>query len=284
MPPASTPPALFQEFLAKHFFVPLHGWQFSAALIGTVVVAAGLFFLLSSLPPPARRRLIVVLTFLAGLVYSVEFFWPEKGNPLTGYLLPLGTFLRVMGAFAIGLGLISLCTVHGKAVSRRSEGWINSLAFFVSLVAIIVFGFWQQYGKQPAHPGEYTFAGGMFHILFIGMYNSLEPTMFSILAFFITSAAYRAFRVKSAEASLMLIAAFIVMLGQVPVGMVLTSWLPAQGPLAFFRLERLANWILTGINSAAFRGILFGTMIGYLALSLRTWLSLEKGAYFDKPL
>ncbi|NCO42753.1 MAG: hypothetical protein COZ06_24205 [Armatimonadetes bacterium CG_4_10_14_3_um_filter_66_18] len=279
-----TAPAFLQEFFSKHLFVPLHGWAFVGALLGTLLVAGLLFFLLSALPPLARRRLMKTLAFVAGLFYAVEFFWPEKGNPLTGYLIPLGTFLRVMGCFAIGLGLISLCTVHGKAVGRRSEGWINSAAFFAAFFAIVVFGFWQQYGKQPVHPGAYTFAGGMFHILFIGMYNSLEPTMFSILAFFITSAAYRAFRVKSAEASLMLGAAFIVMLGQVPVGMILTSWIPPDSGFAFFRLEKLANWILTGVSSAAFRGILFGTVIGNLALSLRTWLSLEKGAYFDKPL
>ncbi|HIE52407.1 MAG TPA: hypothetical protein EYP85_11660 [Armatimonadetes bacterium] len=284
-----------QKWLAEHIFYPVEGVYLYIAIVGSLGLWALLIAFLQSLPPVARRRLTVVCTFLAGLFYSIEFFWPEQGNPLTGYIVPLGTFLRVMGGFTVGLGLISLCTVHGKAIVRRREGWINSLAFFVAMMAMIVAGFWQQYWpllgsrftEVPTEPGQYTFSQGLYEVLFNGMLNPLESTMFSILAFFIVSAAYRAFRIKSAEATLMMVAAFIVMLGQVPVGVILTNWIPAEGTLGFlgfFRLERLANWLLSGINAAAFRGILFGTMFGYLAISLRTWLSLERGAYFGQPM
>ena len=51
-----------------------------------------------------------------------------------------------------------------------------------------------------------------------------------------------------------------------------------------FRIERIANWLLTVINASAQRGILFGLTVGGLAVSLRYWLSLERGAYFDKEL
>jgi hypothetical protein len=114
------------------------------------------------------------------------------------------------------------------------------------------------------------------------MFNSLDATMFAILAFFIVSAAYRAFRVRSAEATLMMLSAFIIMLGQVPIGIVLTDWIPRDSIFAFMRLERMANWILTGINAAAFRAIIFGILMGYLAMALRVWLSLERGAYLGR--
>ena len=80
----------------------------------------------------------------------------------------------------------------------------------------------------------------------------------------------------------MMVAAFIIMLGQVPIGMALTRGLPVEGVLGHFRVERLANWLMTGINAAAQRGILLGASIGFLAMSLRIWLSLEEGAYFEQ--
>jgi hypothetical protein len=82
----------------------------------------------------------------------------------------------------------------------------------------------------------------------------------------------------------MLVAAFIVMLGQVPVGAWMTSWLPAHGFLSSFRLENVSYWILNQPNSAAQRGMRFGIEIGALAMALRTWLSLERGSFFDQEL
>jgi hypothetical protein len=108
--------------------------------------------------------------------------------------------------------------------------------------------------------------------------------MFALIGFFIISASYRAFRIRSAEASLLMGAAVIVMLGQVTLGTAITNRLPLTGFLSNFRLENLALYILTEINTPAMRGIYFGIGVGFLATSLRLWLSLERGVYFDAEL
>ncbi|MCC6444386.1 MAG: PD40 domain-containing protein [Armatimonadetes bacterium] len=139
-------------------------------------------------------------------------------------------------------------------------------------------------GSGEARLSEYPLPWQINRILFFGLLSSLDATMFSLLAFYIAAAAYRAFRVRSVEASLMMAAAFIVLIGQVPLGMALTGGLPTEGWLASFRIEVMSNWVLQIINAPAYRAMGFGLALGGLAMALRIWLSLERGSYFDREL
>ncbi|OQX92568.1 MAG: hypothetical protein B6D58_02470 [candidate division Zixibacteria bacterium 4484_95] len=100
-------------------------------------------------------------------------------------------------------------------------------------------------------------------------------TMFSILAFFVASASYRAFRAKSREATILLIAAFIILLGRTPIGDYITFWLP--GWLNFFHIPILANWIMAIPNLAGQRAIMIGISLGVVSMSLRLILGIERG-------
>jgi len=185
-------------------------------------------------------------------------------------------------AYAIGLGIWSLITFHGKSLMRKRSGWYNNLAFFAAFLAVMLAGFWKDAAGQSVLSSKIS--SNVFELLFQTTIVALGATTFSIVGFFIVSAAYRAFRIRSAEATLMLVAAFVVMLGQVPIGAFLTKGLPTHGLLASLRLENISYWILTQPNMAAQRGITFGIEIGALAMALRTWLSLERGSFFDQEL
>jgi len=52
----------------------------------------------------------------------------------------------------------------------------------------------------------------------------MSATMFSLLAFFVASASYRAFRIRNFEATLLLVSGIIIMIGRVPIGGVISSW------------------------------------------------------------
>jgi len=106
--------------------------------------------------------------------------------------------------------------------------------------------------------------------------------MFALLAFYIASAAYRAFRVRTVEAGLLMAAALIVMLGMVNFGVGLTSWIPLDSPWRFFRIEQLSQWTLSWINMPAYRAVIIGVAVGMLAMALRLWLSLERGTFFSQ--
>jgi hypothetical protein len=112
-------------------------------------------------------------------------------------------------------------------------------------------------------------AKGLYKCLFDGLFVSLGAAMFSLLAFYIASAAYRAFRVKSAEALLMMIAALLVMLGQIPFGAYLTPHFP-----------EIRLWVLQVFSTPAFRGIALGAAVAFLAMAMRMWLSLETSAFY----
>jgi hypothetical protein len=99
----------------------------------------------------------------------------------------------------------------------------------------------------------------------------MQGTMFSLLAFFIASAAFRAFRIRTFEAGLLAAAALIVMLGRVPIGDVLTQWLPEP-----IRLQPVQEWILNVPQNAAKRAILIGAALGVMATGLRVILGIER--------
>ena len=73
----------------------------------------------------------------------------------------------------------------------------------------------------------------VFEWLYTNIQVPMDATMFSLLAFFIASAAFRAFRARTFEASLLLITALIVMMGNVPVGDLI--WNTVLGVASFGR-------------------------------------------------
>ena len=66
--------------------------------------------------------------------------------------------------------------------------------------------------------------GSLFQWMFQYIFSPLSATMFALLAFFVASASFRAFRARNFEASLLLVAGIIIMLGRVPVGSLISSW------------------------------------------------------------
>jgi len=269
-----------------------HGIRFWIYIAAATAAWVALFGLLHLLPARHKRSLTVGLTFLAGLFYSLEFYLPAKAhwlphgkNPLSPLVVPLGNAMNVIFGFTIALGLINLALIHGRNVARRRSGWHNSVAFFAAMISMIVFGLWQSYTPDASKPAALGLSCAQVHrvydVLFNGLFQPLGATVFSILAFYMASAAFRAFRIRTAEAAFMMASAFIVMLGQVPVGRALTNWLPRHGTLSQFRLQELMNWILNSWSMAGVRAVAFGLAVGGVSMALRIWLSLERGSFFE---
>ncbi|MCD6246685.1 hypothetical protein J7J58_07305, partial [candidate division WOR-3 bacterium] len=93
----------------------------------------------------------------------------------------------------------------------------------------------------------------------------MQAAMFSLLAFYIASAAFRSFRARTPEATVLLITATIVMLGRVPIGSLIYRGLPG-----------ITEWILSTVSLAAQRGILLGVGLGSIATSMKIILGIER--------
>ena len=161
---------------------------------------------------------------------------------------------RVISPFVFVLAVITLIQTHWNRIQRRTEHWQYSLVVFAGMLAMVVAGA----PSGPQHPA--------FAWLFNNVQVPMDATMFSLLAFFIASAAYRAFRARTFEATLLLITAVIVMLGNVPVGDLL--WPDAA--------SNARQWILDNPNLSARRGIILGVSLGAISQSIRIILGIER--------
>ena len=116
-----------------------------------------------------------------------------------------------------------------------------------------------------------------FQLLYRRGLLAMDAAMFSLIGFFILSAAYRAFRVRSIEASILMATALVVLLMFVPIALMLTSGLDPDSFAGNFRIDSIGSWLLSTINVPAIRAIDLGLGLGLLAMGLRIMLGLEKG-------
>ncbi len=204
-----------------------------------------------------KRQLPLAITFVMGIAFALQYYIPHPVSE--DAITNVSKWMQIISGFALFLGLASLFHVHAVKIKRQVPGWGYSLVLYVGMLATIVVGFWSH--------GE-TNVDGMrtnFGWLYEYTMTPLQGTMFSILAFFIASAAYRAFRARSREASVLLASAVVVMMGRVPLGQVVL-------PLSW----DITQWLLNVLNSAVRRAILIGVSMGAVALSLKIILGIER--------
>jgi len=143
---------------------------------------------------------------------------------------------------------------------QRKQGWQYSYVLLFGLILVLVTGFQSWFKYNTPFELRSSFMYSYIHIIV-----PLQATMFALLAFFISSAAYRAFRARTFEATLLLIAAAIVMLGRVPIGKMIWDKIPM-----------LSDWLLNVPQLAAKRGIQIGVYLGGVVMSLRIILGIER--------
>ena len=158
----------------------------------------------------------------------------------------------IIASFAIFLGALNLLKLQFLKVVKRQSGWQYSVVAIASFFFAFTIGFFMKgaffvgeevYFTQGAAEqaiiasgstetvkavewgAHISTEGGLFKWMFDNIFTPLSATMFALLAFYVASASYRAFRARNFEATLLLLAGIIIMLGRVPVGSLITPWM-----------------------------------------------------------
>ena len=212
-----------------------------------------------------RTTVPVLIAFISGLVMVVSFFF-DKDNWLGALDQELKIWLTIVGGFTLLLGVVSITRVNWTAVKRKKEGWeykiLTLLAIFAMAIPSVLSPDWSSlFGRNE---------GSVYDWLFQYLMSPMMATMFATLAFYIASAAYRAFRARSAEATLLLATATLIMLWRIPMGEWFLNLFPGDIP------SFLNTYIMGGINMAVQRGIIIGAALGAASMSLRIILGIER--------
>jgi hypothetical protein len=202
-----------------------------------------------------KRTVPLLITMISGLFVLLGFFvlTPQVRSVYDD----IQQYVIVVVAFTYVLGVANVVGTNVEEVRRRSPDWLYKIVLLLGLAATMVVGF-----SEGTHYLDDTSG---FSWIYNTLYTPMAATMFALLAFFIASAAFRAFRVRTTEALLLAVAAIILMLGRVPIGNAIHPWIPAT-----------ADWLMDIPQNAAKRGILMGAALGVVATGLRVIFGVEK--------
>ncbi len=206
-----------------------------------------------------RREVPLILTAIVGITMIIAHFIP----PFNILKDLFEDWFFIIVAFAIYLGILNLIRVNADKLYRKQHDWPFGLVVILGFLLITIIGLFFSGGTSFQDPGT------PFYYLYMNVYSPLSATMFALLAFFVASASYRAFRARNVEATMLLLAAFILMVGRVPIGYWFSDWLGDA-------LGKSADWIMDFPQTAGQRAIMIGIALGVVSSALRVILGLER--------
>jgi hypothetical protein len=190
--------------------------------------------------------------FVSAWVVDPTSSWSGLRSAINGIGYFLVSWAALITAFALFLGFANVISVHWGRIRSRKPGIIYSVVLVVSLFLTLLFGL----AGPTAASTQFIFN----HIL-----QPLEATFFALLALFMATAAFRAFRVVNPETFFFVLFAVIVLLGQVPMSIYLWPEFPV-----------IKDWILNIPALAGVKGILLGVALGVIATGLRVLTGADR--------
>ena len=220
-----------------------------------------------------RATIPLIIVFVMGLLGFVLSYIPHPASHTAQE--EIESWFKIIGGFGLFIGAYSLIHLHVTRIRRQSTGWAYSGFVLVGAAVMIALGLWNAgYGPLKDIPATADKAFDIFDWGYTYILMPCGATIFSILAFFMASAAFRTFRARNLASALLLIAAIIVMFGRVPISEWVCNQLFGSKYKDIFGIA--TDTIMEVPNLAAKRGILLGISLGGIAQSLRILFGIER--------
>lgn len=201
-----------------------------------------------------RSEFVTIILVVMGItLLGAYFFNVPILNTASNEFMLWGV---ILSAFAYFVGLVSLTIFHIRHIMKRTRG-----KWYLNAYLVVMLWFWIIFGLV------FTSSSNQWQWFMDNLYNAVENATYSLSAFFIFSAAYRAFRVKNVDATLLLVVGIICMLRNVPLG---NALFPSVAPLA--------DWLINVPGMAAQRGLTISIGVGLAMFSFRILIGRERAA------
>lgn len=199
-----------------------------------------------------RDRLAIFTATAAGLFMTVQYFVSAPWMDTT--YRSILAWMQIIFACALIAGIGAVLKNHIVRIQKRPSDRFYSAVLVAAVIVMSALGFSGGIDQ-----------GSSFLWVFNHLQAPMQATVFSLLAFYVTSAAFRGFRARSVESTILLAAGLIVLIGRVPLGELITPHLPAT-----------ADWIVNVPALAAKRAILIGIGLGMVATALKVISGVER--------
>ncbi|MFH2054439.1 MAG: hypothetical protein ABIJ61_00650 [bacterium] len=198
------------------------------------------------------RVVATLIATVVGAFMLAQYFL--GGEIVTAIYSALLDYYQIIFAMTMIVGGLTLLRHHSGIVAGRRSGAAYSAVTVAAVLFMVI---------SAALAG--TGVGSPYQWAFNNLQAPMQSTTFSLLAFFVASAAYRGFRLRSRTAIVLTAAVLLVLIGRNAFGEAISHWLPDA-----------AGWLLNNPSVAAKRGILVGIGLGSIATALRVILGIER--------
>jgi hypothetical protein len=200
-----------------------------------------------------RSKVPSAILFVIGLIMILERFttvpvFAKVGGELRGWGI-------LIAAFALGVSAVNLILVHVRNIETR-RNLIYSFVLLIAMAFTILLGLFS---------GVDSTAYKFWYKSFL---TPMSTAMYAMLAYYLTSAAFRSFVARNTEATVLLIVAVLVMIGNVPIGEMLYS-----------DYGTIYSWIFDVPNLAGQRGVMIAAAIGSVVVSLRVLIGIDRSHF-----